>query len=98
MNVKKNCTKCMWSKTYSPDTLLLFRLFQLKLIMDMGQNHVQIMRRAILAACRKHIEHLLNEYQLNVNPYRNTLDLVEDLLDLMAKWKAQFVDEYLENC
>ena len=66
--------------------------------MDIGQKHVQFMMRAILAASKKHIEHLLNEHQQNIGMYRNTLELVEDMLDLIAKGKAQFVDVYLENC
>ena len=63
----------------------------------MEQNYVQIIRRAILVACRKYIEHLLNEHRQNIGLYRNTLELLDDLLDLIAKGNAQFVYVYLEN-
>ena len=48
-------------------------------------------------SCRKPIEHQLNEHQQDIGLYRDTLELVEDLLDLTAKGNIQFAYTYLEN-
>ena len=50
-----------------------------------GTNHVHFVRRTILATYMKHIQHLLSQHQqdIHVNLYRDALELVEDLLDLI---------------